>query len=81
MTIEEFKTALHKQPFVPFKIRMADGRTFPVDHRDFVARSPSGRTVTVYYDGDRSSVLDLLLMTEIEMTSLDEASPAGDEPR
>lgn len=67
MTIEEFKTALHSQPFRPFTIRMADGRNFPVQHRDFVARSPSGRTVTVYYDEDCSSVLDLLLMTEIEL--------------
>lgn len=68
MTIDEFKVALHRQPFRPFTIRMADGRTFPVHHRDFVARSPSGRTITVYHDeDDRSSILDLLLMTELEV--------------
>lgn len=66
MTIEEFKTALQREPFQPFTIRMADGRSFAVKHRDFVARSPSGRTVTVYGDDDSSSVLDLLLMTELE---------------
>jgi hypothetical protein len=40
MTTEQFKNTLHLQPFRPFMIRMADGRTFPVVHPDFVAQSP-----------------------------------------
>ncbi|MBA3485218.1 MAG: hypothetical protein H0T51_25770 [Pirellulales bacterium] len=48
---------------------MADGRTFDVAHPDFVAQSPSGRTVVVFQPDDSYSLLDLLLMTELEVSS------------
>ena len=67
MTIEQFKSALQASPFRPFTIHMADGRVFLVKHRDFVSRSPSGRTIVVHNDDDTFSVLDLLLMSELEM--------------
>lgn len=69
MTTEQFRTTLHLQPFRPFTIRMADGRTFPVSHPDFVAQSPSGRTVIVIQPDDSYSVLDLLLMTELQVAN------------
>lgn len=69
MTIEQLKTVLRQQPFKPFTIRMADGRTFPVTHPDFVAPSPTGRTVIVYQPDDSFSVLDLLLMTELQVAN------------
>jgi hypothetical protein len=64
MTTEQFKATLHLQPFRPFTIRMVDGRFFPVAHPDFVALSPSGRTVIVFQPDETYSVLDLLLMSE-----------------
>lgn len=67
MTIEQFRATLHQIPFRPFTIRMADGRTFDVAHRDFIAQSPSGRTVIVVQGDESYSVLDLLLMTELEV--------------
>jgi hypothetical protein len=69
MTTEQFKTTLHLQPFRPFTIRMADGRTFQVSHPDFVAQSPSGRTVIVFQPDESYSVLDLLLMTELQVAN------------
>jgi hypothetical protein len=66
MTIERFHAALHQVPFRPF-IRMADGRSFEVRHPDFVAHSPTGRTVIVVHPDDNYSVLDLLLMSELEV--------------
>jgi hypothetical protein len=48
---------------------MADGCEFPVSHPDFVALSPSGRTVIVCSSGDACSVFDLLLMTELQVGS------------
>jgi len=69
MTTEQFKATLRQQPFRPFTIRMADGRTLNVAHPDFVAQSPSGRTVVVFQPDDSYSVLDLLLMTELEVHS------------
>jgi hypothetical protein len=67
MTTEQFKATLHLQPFRPFAIRMADGRTFQVAHPDFVALSPSGRTIIVFQPDESYSVLDLLLMTELQV--------------
>jgi hypothetical protein len=69
MTIEQFRATLHRQPFRPFTIRMADGRTFEVHHPDFVALSHSGRTVIVSHPDETYSVLDLLLMTELQVTN------------
>lgn len=66
MTIEQLKVAHSAVPFRPFTIRMADGRTFPVAHPEFMSRSQSGRTVAVSHGSDMTSILDLLLMTEIE---------------
>ncbi|MEM6260828.1 MAG: hypothetical protein AAGI37_21485 [Planctomycetota bacterium] len=67
MTSEQFTNVLHQAPFRPFSIHMADGRVFHVSHPDFVARSKAGRTVIVFRDGDDYSVLDLLLMSELEV--------------
>jgi hypothetical protein len=67
MNIEQFRATLHQQPFRPFKIRMADGRSFDVVHRDFVAISPNGRSAIVFQHDESYSVLDLLLMSELQV--------------
>ena len=67
MTVEQLKNVMHAQPFQPFTIHMGDGRAFLVKHPDFIARSPSGRTVVVYKDDESSSILDMLLVTELEI--------------
>jgi hypothetical protein len=69
MTIEQFRATLRQEPFRPFVIRMADGRSFNVTHRDFVAQSQSGRTVIVAQPDDRYSVLNLLLMSKLEVAA------------
>ena len=68
MTVEQFRDTLRQHPFRPFTIRMVDGRSFDIEHRDFVAQSPSGRTVIVF-QADSYSVLDLLLMSELQVHS------------
>jgi hypothetical protein len=67
MTVEQLKNAQRSQPFRPFTIHMGDGRAFFVKHPDFISRSPSGRTVIVYGDDDGFNVLDMLLVTELEI--------------
>ena len=66
MTVEQLHIAHRASPFRPFTIRLADGRSFLVKHPDFLSRSPSGRTIIVHQDDDSYSVLDLLLVTELE---------------
>jgi len=46
---------------------MADGRNFFIGLPDYLSMSPVVRTVVVYHDDDSASILDLLLMTEIEL--------------
>ena len=68
MTVEQLRRTHRAVPFQPFTIRMADGRQFRVPHPDFLSMSPSGRIATIYHDDDSASLVDLLLMTELELT-------------
>ncbi len=67
MTIQQLRAAHKATPFKPFSVHMADGREFPVPHPDFLSMSPTGRTVIIYGQDDEFSILDLLLMTEIQI--------------
>jgi hypothetical protein len=40
---------------------------FFVKRPDFISRSPSGRTVIVHGDDDSFTILDMLLVTELEV--------------
>ncbi len=57
----------HSAPFQPYRIHMADGRYVDVAHPDFLARSPAGRTAVVYKPDETHEVIDLLLVTSLEV--------------
>ena len=67
MTIEQLREAHKRKPFQPFTIHLADGRSFFVKHPEFLSHAPHGRTIIVYGEGEDFSILDLLLVTEIEV--------------
>jgi len=67
MIIEKVRDFYNAQPFHPFVMHLADGRQIPVQHPEFIATAPSGRTVTVYQPDDTLNVVDLLLVTDLEM--------------
>jgi hypothetical protein len=67
MTIEKLKELYNAQPFKPFVIHLADGREIPVHHREFIMAVPSGRTVLVCQPDDRLNIIDLLLVTDVEL--------------
>ena len=67
MTIDQIRMLCDAQPFQPFVMRLADGREIPVDHREFMMRAPSGRTIAVYGRDDCAHVIDLLLVTNLEI--------------
>jgi hypothetical protein len=67
MTAEQFRAMLRRKPFRPFTIRMADGRAIVVAHPDYVAQSPSGRTVIVLQSDESYSVLNLPLIAELRV--------------
>jgi hypothetical protein len=68
VTIQQLRAAQRATPFRPFTIHMADGRSLPVPHPDFLSMSPTGRTVIIYQEDDSFSICDLLLMTELEIS-------------
>lgn len=67
MNVEQIGRFLKAQPFRPFVIHLADGRDVPVSHREFVMPSLSGRTLSVYPPDDTLNVIDLLLVTDLEV--------------
>jgi hypothetical protein len=67
MTSERVRDLLRAEPFQRFIIHLADGREIPVMHREFMAVGPSGRTATVHQPDDSLNIIDLLLVTDLEM--------------
>jgi len=64
MDIAGIRQALHKEPFAPFTIRLADGRQIPVPHPDFVAVGP--RRVIVVAEDNSWTVLEPLLIVSLD---------------
>jgi hypothetical protein len=67
VTREQLRSLVIARPFRPFVMHLADGREVPVQHPDFLLISPSGRTVNVYQPDDTQNIVDLLLVTDIEL--------------
>jgi hypothetical protein len=68
MTSQELRAALQALPFRPFTVHMVDGRSFEVRHPDFLLVGPNGRTAYIFApSGAEFSILDVMLMTEIEL--------------
>ena len=67
MTIERIRELLDLQPFRPFVMHLADDREIPVHHRELIIAAPSGRTLIVVQPDDAMNIIDLLLVTDIEI--------------
>jgi hypothetical protein len=67
ISVEKVKELFDAQPFRPFSIHLADGRAIPVHHRDFIMAAPSGRILIVLQPDDSMNIIDLLLVTDIEL--------------
>ena len=65
MTSERLTEMLEATPFQPFDIRLADGRAIRVQHPEFVARSPSGRTAVVFQPDDSMTIIDVFLAVSL----------------
>jgi hypothetical protein len=48
-------------------MHLADGREIPVHSPEFVLTVPSGRTVVVAQPDDTLNIIDLLLVTDLEI--------------
>ncbi len=69
MTKEAVQDALHSRSFKPFSLRLTDGSLVRVPHPEFMILTQSGRTAVVNSEGEKLSILDLGLITAIELNS------------
>ena len=80
-TRDQIRTAMHQQPFRGFTVRLTDGRSFAIPHRDFISipSSDRGRDVAVH-DEEGTHLIDLLHIVEVSVPPSDDAvtSPAQD---
>jgi len=69
MTREQVESALASG--VPFALLMADGKEYPVPHRDYISLPPKASYVIVYDDNGHFTVLPLLTMTGLQSSIAD----------
>jgi hypothetical protein len=64
MNIKFVREAVNRQPFEPFVIRLADGRSVPVRHREFAA--VSRRRVIVIGEDESSMDIEPFMIVSID---------------
>jgi hypothetical protein len=67
MTIEQIRQCYEAQPFQPFVMHLADGREIAIRSREFMMTAPNGRTIAIYQPNSTVNVIDLLLVTDLEL--------------
>jgi len=78
MIVELLRLAREANPFRPFTVHLADGRSHRVPHRDCLSMSPGGRTVIVYESDEAGHILDSLLITELSIDKPGVATASAD---
>ncbi len=69
MTIQQVRKLHQATPFQPFRIHLADGRALDVSHPELLAILPPGRTMVVATGKEDYEVVDLLLVTSLEVAN------------
>ena len=67
MSIDELRKVRGGNPFRAFTIHLADGRSYRINHRDYLSLSPVGRTAIVYGEDGGFDILDTLLITVLSV--------------
>lgn len=77
MTVERIRQAYSEPPFQPFTLHLADGREIDVPHREFMAVGPGGGIIIVYRPDESYHVVDLLLVTDLHVSPLQQRNGEG----
>lgn len=67
MTTESLSRLHQARPFRPFVMRLGDGQALPVSHPEMLAYAPKQRTAVVYFEDGAFEIVDLLLVTGLEV--------------
>jgi hypothetical protein len=65
MTTDEIRRVHRKQPFEPYRILVADGRSFDVRRPESLSMMGTGRLINIGME-DHFVTLDLLLVTGVQ---------------
>lgn len=68
MHVKELQSIYRSQPFRRFTLHLADGRGIRVEHPELMALSPTGRSAVVYGKDGALEVIDVLLVTGVEIS-------------
>ena len=68
MRIEEIRKIQRAQPFRPFILHLADGRTFEINHPEFLFLGHNERTAIVDDVDGSFEVIDPMLVTSVSVT-------------
>jgi hypothetical protein len=85
MSHKDLIPLLEASPFVPFRIHLTDGKTYDVQHRDFVWVFPTRLEIaTPSKDSERlmerADLVSLLHIVRLEPIDQATTAPAQDEP-
>jgi hypothetical protein len=64
---ENLPEVIHAAPFRPFALCLADGSRVDVPHPDFIAHTPGGRTAVVVGVDESLQIIDVMLVTKIDI--------------
>lgn len=78
MHVDDIRKALRQMPFVPFKIRLVDGRVLTVKHPDFVAVTRRN-LIVVDADTDDITWVDPNLTVSLDFPPAMAAAPNAPE--
>lgn len=67
MNIRILRELAETRPFVPFILTLADGRKLKVVHNEFLSFFPSGRAVMLTHGDDKFTMIDLLMITSVDV--------------
>jgi hypothetical protein len=67
MTKQQIQERIKERPFKPFKVRLADGFEIEVPTGDHAHLHPSGRTLFVHLDHGGTKIIDVALVTALEV--------------
>ncbi len=67
MNIRILRELHEARPFMPFTMKLADGRKLNVPHNEFLSFFPSGRAAILTHADDSFTLIDLLMVTTVDV--------------
>jgi hypothetical protein len=67
MNVKVLRELHGQRPFVAFTLTLADGRKLKVPHNEFLSISPNGRSAMLFHPDDSFTLIDLLMVTSLDV--------------